>query len=77
MLSMMVAIRFAHPEERAKGFLLLARTGTVRTLRGEIYVCSEKAVAILDSYRIPYTKVPLPVNQDEVDALRNTLTTAL
>jgi len=68
MLSMMVAIQFPHPEVRARGFLLLARTGTVRTLRGDIYVCSEKALGILNSYKISYTKVPLPVNQDEVDA---------
>jgi len=73
----MVAIRFAQPEERAKGYLLLARTGTVRTLRGEIYLCSEKALGALDSFKISYTRVPPPVNQNEVDALRNTLTTAL
>jgi len=70
MLPLMVAIRFAHPEERAKGFLLLARTGTVRTLRGDIYVCSEKALGILDSYKISYTRVSPPVNQNEVDALK-------
>ena len=66
----MVAIRFAHPEERAKGFLLLARTGTVRTLRDETYLCSEKALGVLDSYKISYTRVPPPVNQNEVDALK-------
>jgi hypothetical protein len=70
MVGSIVAIRFAHPEERAKGFLLLARTSTVRTLRGEIYVCSERALGTLDSYKISYTKVPLPVNQDGVDALK-------
>lgn len=73
----MVAIRFPSSELRAKGFLLLAQNGTVRTLRGEIYVCSETALPVLDAHKISYTKVPLPVNQDEVDALRNTLTTAL
>lgn len=73
----MVAIRFPSPEVRAKGFLLLARNGIVRTLRGEIYVCNEKALAVLDAHGISYTKVPLPVKQDEVDALRNTPTTAL
>jgi hypothetical protein len=77
MLSLMVAIRFPHPEERAEGFLLLARTGTVRTLRGEIYVCTERALEVLDSHKIAYTRLPPPVNQNEVDALRNTLTTAL
>ncbi len=73
----MVAIRFPSAEVRAKGFLLLARNGTVRTLRGEIYVCKEIALAVLDAHRISYTKVPLPLNQDEVDALRNTPTTTL
>jgi hypothetical protein len=61
---MMVAIRFPNPEVRAKGFLLLARNGTVRTLRGDIYVCSEKALEILNSHKISYTKAPLPVNQE-------------
>jgi len=73
----MVALRFHDPAQRAAGYLLLARVGTVRTLRGEIYICSDAALKVLDSNKIPYTKVPLPVNQDEVDALRNTLTTAL
>ncbi len=73
----MVAIRFPSPELRAKGFLLLARNGPVRTLRGEIYVCSERALAVLDAQKISYTKVPLPLNQDEGDALRNTPTTTL
>jgi len=77
MISLMVAIRFPHPKERAKGFLLLARTGTVRTLRGEIYVCTERALEVLDSHKISYTRLPPSVNQNEVDALRNTLTTAL
>ena len=77
MLLMMVAIRFPHPEDRAEGFFLLARTSTVRTLPGEIYVCSERALEVLDSHKIAYTRLPAPVNQNEVDALRNTLTTAL
>jgi hypothetical protein len=74
---MVVAIRFPNSELRAKGFLLLAKNGIVRTLRGEVYVCSEKALAALDTHRISYIKVSLPVNQDEVDALRNTPTTVL
>ncbi len=57
--------------------MLLVRNGTVRTLKGEIYICSEKALAVLDAHRISYTKIPLPVNQDDVDALRNTPTTVL
>ena len=61
----MVAIRFPHSEERAEGFLLLARTGTVRTLRGEVFVCSEKALEILDSGAITYARLPPPVNQNE------------
>ena len=77
MLLLMVAIRFPDPEDRAKGFLLLARAGRVRTLRGEIYLCSEKALEVLDSFGVPYTRVPPPVNPNEVDPLRNTLTTAL
>jgi hypothetical protein len=73
----MVATRFASLELRAKGFLLLAQNGTARSLRGEIYVCSEKALAVPDAQRVSYIKVPLPVNQDEVDTRRNTPTTVL
>lgn len=73
----MVAIRFKSPAERADGFMLLIRQGTVRTLRGEIYVCSEASLAVLDAHKISYEKLPLPVDLDEVDALRDTPTTAL
>ena len=57
--------------------MLLLRQGRVRTLRGEIYVCQEYALKVLDAHEIPYEKVPLPVSLNEVDALRDTLTTAL
>ncbi len=73
----MVAIRFKSAEERANGFMLLARNGGARTLRGEIYVCSESALRVLESHNILYEKVPLPVSLDEMDALRDTPTTAL
>lgn len=77
MLVLMVAIRFPHPEDRAQGFLLLAAVGTVRTLRGEVYLCTEKALEVLDSNHIPYSRVSPPINQNEVDSVRNTLTTAI
>ncbi len=73
----MVAIKFKSPEQAADGFMLLLRQGRVRTLRGEIYVCQDYALSALDAHDIPYEKVPLPVNLDEVDALRDTPTTAL
>jgi hypothetical protein len=57
--------------------MLLARSGRVRTLRGEIYVCSEVSLGVLDAHKISYEKVPLPVDVNEVDALRDTPTTAL
>lgn len=57
--------------------MLLVRQGAVRALRGEIYVCKEGALASLEAHNIPYEKVPLPVNLNEVDALRDTPTTAL
>jgi|GEM_PF-1852752 len=66
----MVAIRFETPEQRADGFMLLVRHGTVRTLRGEIYVCNESSLKVLDSHRIPYEKVPYPL-LNEVDTLRD------
>ena len=73
----MVAIRFKTPDEAAEGYIILARAGGVRTLRGEIYVCKDSALSILESHDIPYERVPLPVDLNEMDTLRDTPTTAL
>ena len=73
----MVAIRFKSAEQAADRFMLLVRQGRVRTLRGEIYVCQEYALKALDAHQIPYERVPLPLNLNEVDALRDTPTTVL
>jgi len=64
----MVAVRFPRSEPRARGFLPVARSGTVRTLRGNIYVCDEVALGTLDLQGISYTRASLPAHQDEVDA---------
>lgn len=73
----MVAIRFTSPEQAADGLMVLVRQGTVRALRGEIYICKESALAALDTQQIHYERVPLPVELNEVDSLRNTPTTVL
>lgn len=73
----MVAIRFTSPQQAADGLMLLVRQGPVRALRGEIYVCKESALAVLEERRIQYEKLPLPVTLNEVDTLRDTPTTAL
>jgi len=73
----MVAIRFKSPEQAADGLMLLVRQGTVRALRGEIYVCKESSLSALETHQIPYEKVVLPVNLNEVDTLRDTPTTVL
>ena len=73
----MVAIRFTSPEQAADGLMVLVRHGTVRALRGEIYVCRESALSALENYQIQYEKVPLPVNLSEMDTLRDTPTTVL
>jgi len=73
----MVAIRFTSPEQAADGLMVLVRQGTVRALRGEIYVCKESALAALERQQIPYERVPLPLDLNEVDTLRNTPTTVL
>jgi hypothetical protein len=57
--------------------MLLVRQGRVRTLCGETYVCQEYALKVLDAHQIPYQKVSLPLNLDEVDALRDTPSTVL
>ena len=73
----MVAIRFTFPEQAADGLMVLVRHGTVRALRGEIYICRENALSALESHQIQYEKVPLPVNLNEMDPLRDTPTTVL
>ena len=73
----MVAIRFKSPEQAADGLMLLVRQGTVRALRGEIYVCKESALSVLENHQIRYEKVPLPLNLNEMDTLRDTPTTVL
>ena len=73
----MVAIRFTSPERAAEGLMVLVRQGTVRALRGEIYVCKESALSVLEDHQIPYERIPLPVNLSEMDTLRDTPTTVL
>jgi gamma-glutamylcyclotransferase (GGCT)/AIG2-like uncharacterized protein YtfP len=72
-----VAVRFKSPEQRAEGFMALLRQGTVRTLRGEVYVVREGALAILDSLNIAYERLVLEAVSDELDAVRNTPTVTL
>lgn len=73
----MVAIRFKSPQQADSGFMLLVRQGPVRALRGEIYICRDYALATLDQNGIAYERVPLPVELNEVDSLRDTPTTVL
>jgi hypothetical protein len=73
----MVAIQFTSTEQAADGLILLVRQGTVRALRGEIYVCKESALSVLESHQIRYEKVPLPLDLNEMDTLRDTPTTVL
>ena len=73
----MVAIRFTSSEQAADGLMVLVRQGTVRALRGEIYICKESALAALETQQISYERVPLPLGLNEVDTLRNTPTTVL
>jgi hypothetical protein len=37
--------------------MVLVRQGTVRALRGEIYICKESALAALETQQIPYERV--------------------
>jgi hypothetical protein len=57
--------------------MLLVRQRTVRALRGEIYVCKESALSVLENHQIRYEKVPLPLSLNEMDRLRDTPTTVL
>lgn len=69
----MVAIRFAKPERRPDGFVLLVEQGPVRTFRGEVYVCNESALASLEEHKIQYERVPHPVISGAVDPSRDPL----
>jgi hypothetical protein len=73
----MVAIRFTSADQADSGFMLLVRQGTIRAVRGEVYICKDYALAVLDQNNIVYERVPLPVELNEVDSLRDTPTTAL
>jgi hypothetical protein len=73
----MVAIQFERKSQAAEGLMLLVQQGRVRALRGEIYICQEFALDALKAHQIEYKRVPLPVNLNEVDSLRDTPTTVL
>jgi hypothetical protein len=55
----------------------LLRQGTVRTLRGEVYVVREGALAVLDTLNIAYERLALETISDELDAVRNSPTVTL
>ena len=57
--------------------MALLRQGPVRTLRGEIYVVREGALAVLDRLNIAYDQLAPETISDELDAVRNTPTVAL
>jgi hypothetical protein len=63
----MVAIRLTVTEQRDEGFMLLVMHGPVRTFRGEIYVCRDSVLKVLDEHGIRYVRVPHPVISGEVD----------
>jgi hypothetical protein len=73
----MVAIRFKTDEGADNGFMLLIEHGTTRTLPGEIYVCQESALKVLEAHQIAFDKVPLPLDLDEAHSLRDIPTTVL
>lgn len=57
--------------------MALLRQGTVRTLRGEVYVVREGSLAVLDSLNIAYERLALETISDELDAVRNSPTVSL
>ena len=48
--------------------LLCFYEAVFRKFPGEIYVCRESDLSVLDAHNIHYEEVPLPVIPDEVDA---------
>ena len=56
----MVAVRIKSPEQRAEGFMALLPQGTGRSLRGEVYVVRESALAALDKLKVAHERVALP-----------------
>jgi len=53
----MVAVRIKSPDQRAEAFMALLRQGSVRNLRGGVYVVREGALAALDKLNVPYERV--------------------
>jgi len=72
----MLAIRFESLEQGADGVMLLDHQERVRALRGEIPVCQEYALKVLEAHQIPYEKLPY-ANLNESDVLRDTPTSEL
>ena len=63
----MVAIRFTSPEQAADGLMVLVRQGTLRVLRGEIYVCKESALAALEAEQALGRELPLMISMTLTD----------
>ena len=57
--------------------MALLRQGTVRTLRGEVYIVREAALALLDRLNIAHERLAPETISVELDAVRDTPTIAL
>jgi hypothetical protein len=73
----MIRIRFATDNDRVEGNYLLATTGVVRRLRGQVFEVSESALKILDEHQLHYAVVPIPEPSGSDDEVRNPLTVEL
>ena len=56
----MIRIRFSTDNDRIQGNYLLATTGVVRRLRGQIFETTEVGVKLLDEHQIAYTVLLVP-----------------
>ncbi len=73
----MIRIRFATDRDRIQGNYLLATSGTVRRLRGQIFEITKRAQELLDEHQIPYTILPIPEPTGSDQEVRNPLTVDL
>ena len=73
----MIRISFPTDKDRIQGNYLLATTGVVRRLRGQIFEITERGIKLLDEHQIPYTVLPIPEPSGADQEVRNPLTVEL
>ena len=73
----MIRIRFPTDHDRIQGNYLLATSGVVRRLQGQVFEVSNQQLELLDARQIPYVVLPIPEPTGSDQEVRNPLTVEL